>query len=56
MGNIHAHSSAPPSPPPPVITPLTPPKDNNQVSDEKSEQIENPGPLEELHQKCKSTF
>lgn len=50
MGNVHAASAPPPPPPPPTQTepPVcleVPPGD-----------IENPGPLEEIHQKCKNVF
>lgn len=49
MGNVHAYSSAPP-PPPPSSASMHP------ICQEvlASEKTENPGPLEELHQKCKS--
>ncbi|XP_065160053.1 mitochondrial import receptor subunit TOM40 homolog 1 [Atheta coriaria] len=47
MGNVHAYSAPPPpSPPPPqkkILPPLT-------------EEVENPGPLEEIHSKCKNIF
>ncbi|KAF2897140.1 hypothetical protein ILUMI_09029 [Ignelater luminosus] len=50
MGNVHAYSSAPPPPPPPPGM-----SSFNRDCNEPSE-IENPGPLEELHQKCKNVF
>lgn len=50
MGNVHAFSStpSPPTPPPPVNTSVS--------SDSASDQIENPGPLEDIHTKCKSMY
>lgn len=52
MGNVHAFSGPPP-PPPPTTTPAFPksPSDSEEVSG-----IENPGPLEEIHNKCKSEY
>jgi len=48
MGNVHAAASAPP-PPPHGLASF--PKESGAAED-----IENPGPLEELHQKCKNVF
>lgn len=48
MGNVHAYSSAPP-PPPPSCPPGFTPKTESEVHE-----TENPGPLEEIHSKCKS--
>lgn len=50
MGNVHAFSSAPPPPTPP------PSMNAGASSDCVSEEIENPGPLEDIHTKCKSMF
>jgi len=53
MGNVQAAYSAPP-PPPPASGAF--PKENAE-SDAKitqDENVENPGPLEEIHTKCKS--
>ncbi|GJQ79374.1 hypothetical protein Trydic_g16233 [Trypoxylus dichotomus] len=51
MGNVHAFSSAPPPP----TTP--PPSMNTGISNESvSSEIENPGPLEDIHIKCKNVF
>lgn len=48
MGNVHAYSSAPP-PPPPSVPPAFTSKAETEV-----QETENPGPLEEIHTKCKS--
>lgn len=54
MGNVHAFSAAPTPPtPPPGMAPFNPNQDSK--TDSNPEKIENPGPLEEIHQKCKST-
>ncbi|KAK4873310.1 hypothetical protein RN001_015339 [Aquatica leii] len=51
MGNVHAASSAaaPAPPPPPTGT-------NPMCLEVLPEGMENPGPLEEIHQKCKNVF
>lgn len=46
MGNVHAYSS---TPPPPGAIPRKDPCDPAS-----KQLIENPGPLEEIHTKCKS--
>lgn len=51
MGNVHAYSSAPPPPPPPGMSPFAPKVDKEDTDSAASE---NPGPLEEIHTKCKS--
>lgn len=51
MGNVHAFSGPPPPPPPPT-TPAFPKP--SSVDIEEPSGIENPGPLEEIHNKCKS--
>lgn len=48
MGNVHAYSSAPPPPPPPGMPAFS--------KESEPGEVENPGPLEELHQKCKNVF
>lgn len=53
MGNVQAYSAPPPPPPPGVAFP------KSKESDVKASEevtIENPGPLEEIHTKCKSEF
>ncbi|KAI4470991.1 mitochondrial import receptor subunit tom40 [Holotrichia oblita] len=50
MGNVHAFSSAPPPPTPPSAM------HTGASSDSKADEIENPGPLEEIHTKCKNVF
>ncbi|XP_045464289.1 mitochondrial import receptor subunit TOM40 homolog 1-like [Harmonia axyridis] len=50
MGNVHAFSAAPPPPNPGM--PFT--KDVEEKSE--TEKIENPGPLDEIHNKCKNIF
>lgn len=50
MGNVCAASS---SPPPPLIDPKC---ITEKTEYTKSETIENPGPLEELHRKCKGSY
>ncbi|XP_072390894.1 mitochondrial import receptor subunit TOM40 homolog 1 [Diabrotica undecimpunctata] len=54
MGNVHAYSSNPPSPPPPSTT--FPRKKDTDPAAIPPEVIENPGPLEEIHSKCKNVF
>lgn len=59
MGNVHAASSAPPPPPPtapPGLTPFLPPKTEEPTKPTTEPTVENPGPLEELHRKCKDVF
>lgn len=54
MGNVHAYSSPPPPPP----TGMSFPKNECEkpAAAPTEEVIENPGPLEEIHTKCKSKF
>lgn len=52
MGNVHAFSG-PPTPPPPTTVPAFP-KPCPPESEETTARFENPGPLEEIHNKCKS--
>lgn len=54
MGNVHAASSPPPPPPPtaPPGVPLFSPK-LEEIHSAAQVTIDNPGPLEELHRKCK---
>ncbi|XP_050497829.1 mitochondrial import receptor subunit TOM40 homolog 1-like [Diabrotica virgifera virgifera] len=54
MGNVHAYSSNPPPPPPPSTT--FPRKKDTDPAASPPEVIENPGPLEEIHSKCKNVF
>lgn len=49
MGNVHAFSGPPPTPPTVPAFPKGCPPDSEDISS-----IENPGPLEEIHNKCKS--
>lgn len=52
MGNVHAFSGPPP--PPPTTVPAfskASPSDSEDLS-----AVDNPGPLEEIHNKCKSKF
>lgn len=51
MGNVQAAYSAPPPPPPPSSFPK---EKDADVKISHEETIENPGPLEEIHTKCKS--
>lgn len=53
MGNVQAAYSAPP-PPPPASGAFPKEKTENDVKITQDENIENPGPLEEIHTKCKS--
>lgn len=57
MGNVHAASSPPPPPPPtaPPGVPLFSPK-LEEIHSAAQVTIDNPGPLEELHRKCKDVF
>lgn len=50
MGNVYATSSPQPPTPPPGVPSF---KTDKTGTDDAS--IENPGPLEELHRKCKGT-
>lgn len=57
MGNVHAFSSSssPPAPPPPTMSFAKGeecPKPEEKMGT--TETIENPGPLEEIHTRCKS--
>lgn len=51
MGNVNA-LSAPPPPPSPVLPPSAAKKTESPLGDS----LENPGPLEELHRKCKGNL
>ncbi|KAF7282271.1 mitochondrial import receptor subunit TOM40 homolog 1-like [Rhynchophorus ferrugineus] len=53
MGNVQAYSAPPPPPPPGVSFPKS--KDSDVKASEEVT-IENPGPLEEIHTKCKNVF
>ncbi|KAJ8976776.1 hypothetical protein NQ317_009695, partial [Molorchus minor] len=55
MGNVHAYSSAPPPPPPTSASFPKGQKCETKPTSSK-EDIENPGPLEEIHTKCKNVF
>lgn len=55
MGNVHAFSSASPSPPPPTMG-FTKVEECPSPEQKTSEVIENPGPLEEIHTRCKSVY
>lgn len=50
MGNVHAASGTPPPPPTP------PPSASPACLETSAAEVENPGPLEEIHQKCKNVF
>lgn len=57
MGNVNA-LSAPPSPPSPAPPPPLSPTSTQGTTPSKIDGcngLENPGPLEELHRKCKGT-
>lgn len=56
MGNVHAFSSSPVPPPPPTMGFTK--NDECPKPEEKAatETIENPGPLEDIHTKCKSEY
>ncbi|KAJ8910017.1 hypothetical protein NQ315_003983 [Exocentrus adspersus] len=58
MGNVHAYSAAPPPPPPPPGLSLPKGKDcdNNKGAKSTESVNENPGPLEDIHTKCKNVF
>lgn len=47
MGNVQASGPAAPPPPPSPVSPLTPPPAPEKKEDD------NPGPMEDLHKKCK---
>lgn len=51
MGNVHALSTPPPPPP---TQPMSFPKEPEEKGS--SETIENPGPLDEIHTRCKNVF
>lgn len=53
MGNVHAFSSPSPSPPPPTMG-FSKGDDCPKPEEKVTETIENPGPLEEIHTRCKS--
>lgn len=56
MGNVHAYSAAPP-PPPPTSTSFPKGKDCEvKITKTAESTVENPGPLEEIHTKCKSMY
>ncbi|KAG5891690.1 hypothetical protein JTB14_021160 [Gonioctena quinquepunctata] len=55
MGNVHAYSTTPPPPPPGLSVPKG--KDSSSVPDQASQEVvENPGPLEDIHTRCKNVF
>lgn len=57
MGNVHAYSAAPPPPPPPTSTSFPKGKEcDNKAAKPLESTVENPGPLEEIHTKCKSMY
>lgn len=57
MGNVHAYSSNPPPPPPPPGASFPKKKEcEREPTDSPSTIIENPGPLEDIHTKCKNVF
>ncbi|XP_050311661.1 mitochondrial import receptor subunit TOM40 homolog 1-like isoform X2 [Anthonomus grandis grandis] len=56
MGNVQAAYSAPPPPPPSAGAPGFPEKKPTDLQAPQEETIENPGPLEEIHTKCKNVF
>jgi hypothetical protein len=51
MGNVHAYSAPAPPPPTPSASPYT---KTETTTKGPSQEVENPGPLEEIHTKCKS--
>lgn len=55
MGNIHAFSSSP-VPPPPTMSFTKNEECPKPEQKPATETIENPGPLEEIHTKCKSVY
>ncbi|XP_066148490.1 mitochondrial import receptor subunit TOM40 homolog 1 [Euwallacea fornicatus] len=54
MGNVQAYSAPPPPPPPRAAFPKE--KVEPEVKTSQEETIENPGPLEEIHTKCKNVY
>lgn len=54
MGNVQAAYSAPPPPPPPGAA--FPKEKEVEIKITQEESVENPGPLEEIHTKCKNVF
>ncbi|KAH0819666.1 hypothetical protein GEV33_003125 [Tenebrio molitor] len=50
MGNVHAYSAPAPPPPTPSASPYT---KTETTTKGPSQEVENPGPLEEIHTKCK---
>lgn len=55
MGNVQAAYSAPPPPPPPSGVAF-PKEKEGDLKDSQEENTENPGPLEEIHTRCKNVF
>ena len=53
MGNVHAYSAPAPPPPPPSSSSYAKPEGSSTGT---TEEVENPGPLEEIHTKCKSEY
>lgn len=53
MGNVHAFSSSSPAPPPPTMN-FSKGEDCPKPEQKVADSTENPGPLEEIHTKCKS--
>jgi mitochondrial import receptor subunit TOM40 len=53
MGNVHAYSAPAPPPPTPSASPYT---KTETTTKGPSQEVENPGPLEEIHTKCKNIF
>ncbi|KAJ3662768.1 hypothetical protein Zmor_007097 [Zophobas morio] len=53
MGNVHAYSAPAPPPPPPSSSSYAKPEGSSTGT---TEEVENPGPLEEIHTKCKNIF
>ncbi|XP_056648487.1 mitochondrial import receptor subunit TOM40 homolog 1 [Diorhabda carinulata] len=56
MGNVHAYSSNPPPPPPPTGASFSKKKECEREPTASPSVIENPGPLEDIHTKCKNVF
>jgi len=54
MGNVQAAYSAPPPPPPPGVAFSKEKEGDTKMSQEDT--TENPGPLEEIHTRCKNVF
>lgn len=55
MGNVHAFSTSSPAPPPPTMN-FAKGEECPKPEQKATETIENPGPLEEIHTKCKSKY